>query len=89
MSLNILLKWGLKLITRGFDNNNFIMILLHKVKYLYIIISAWKDKIILKILWPEATKSRMRILLFDNRNLGIGHVLTNTAEKDRKKGIKK
>lgn len=49
MSLNILLKWGLKLITRGFDNNNFIMILLHKVKYLYIIISAWKDKIILKI----------------------------------------
>lgn len=48
MSLNILLKWGLKLITRGFDNNNFIMILLHKVKYLYIIISAWKDKIILK-----------------------------------------
>ena len=50
MSLNILLKWGLKLITRGFDNNNFIMILLHKVKYLYIIISAWKDKIILKIL---------------------------------------
>ena len=61
MSLNILLKWGLKLITRGFDNNNFIMILLHKVKYLYIIISAWKDKIILKNLWPEATKSRMRI----------------------------
>ena len=61
MSLNILLKWGLKLITRGFDNNNFIMILLHKVKYLYIIISAWKDKIILKILWPEATKSRKRI----------------------------
>lgn len=61
MSLNILLKWGLKLITRGFDNNNFIMILLHKVKYLYIIISAWKDKIILQILWPEATKSRMRI----------------------------
>lgn len=61
MSLNILLKWGLKLITRGFDNNNFIMILLHKVKYLYIIIYAWKDEIILKILWPEATKSRMRI----------------------------
>lgn len=61
MSLNILLKWGLKFIIRGFDNNNFIMILLYKVKYLYIIIFVWKDKIIFKILWFEVIKSRMRI----------------------------